>query len=93
MADDIKLARQRARGAEAKRLWENSMIQEFFTKLENEIKEALFASKGDESDIRERCYLMMRLHQNYKSQFRTFMYTGDIAAKELLEIEEERKRG
>jgi hypothetical protein len=90
--DEIKLQRQKARGGEAKRLWENSMVQEFFTEVEKTVKEALFSSKEEEADVRERCYLMMRLHENYKQQFRSFMYTGEIAVKQLLEIEQQRKR-
>jgi hypothetical protein len=92
MVDEIKLVRQRARGQEAKRLWENSMLQEFFEAVEKQIKDALFDSKADEGDVRERCYLMMRLHENYKQQFKSFMFTGEIASKQLLDIEE-MKRG
>jgi hypothetical protein len=90
--DELKLQRQRARGGEAKRLWENSMIQEFFTEVEKTVKDALFSSKAEDADLRERCYLMMRLHENYKQQFKSFMYTGEIANKQLLDIEEQRKR-
>lgn len=92
MTDEIKLHKQRARGQEAKRLWENSMIQEFFAEMEKTVKDALFASKAEELDVRERCYLMMRLHENYKQQFKSFMFTGEIARKQLLEIEEQRTR-
>src|SRR5262249_15906016 len=88
MVDELKLHQQQARGREATRLWENSMIQEFFTAVEKQIKDALFGSKAEEEKTRERCYLMMRLHENYKQQFKSFIYTGEIASKELLRIEE-----
>jgi hypothetical protein len=91
MTDEFKLRRQRARGAEAQRLWENSMIQGFFTEIEKTVKDALFTSKAEEGEVRERCYLMMRLHENYKQQFKSFIYTGEIAARDLLVIEERRK--
>ena len=91
--DEFKLHQQRARGQEANRLWENSMIQEFFAAVEKQLTDALFGSKADEEKERERAYLMMRLHQNYKQQFKSFMFTGEIASKELLKIEEEKKRG
>lgn len=92
MVDEIKLQRQRSRGAEAKRLWENSMIQDFFTEVEKSIRDALFTSKAEETDLRERCYLMIRLHENYKQQFKSFIYTGEIAAKQMLDLDEQRKR-
>lgn len=92
MTDELKLRRQRARGEEAARLWENSMIQEFFTEMEKTIKDALFSSKAEDAEVRERCYLMMRLAGNLKQQFKSFIYTGEIASKQLLQIEEQRKR-
>lgn len=92
MTDEVRLHRQRARGQEAKRLWENSMLQECFAEMEKTVKDALFTSKAEEADLRERCYLMLRLHESYKQQFKSFMYTGEIAAKQLLAIEEDRKR-
>jgi hypothetical protein len=91
MTDEVKLHRQRARGQEAKRLWENTMVQEFFAAVEKQVKDALFDSAAGEGDVRERCYLMMRLHENYKQQFKSFMYTGEIASKQLLDIEKHRK--
>jgi 5'-deoxynucleotidase YfbR-like HD superfamily hydrolase len=91
MTDEIKLHKQRARGQEAKRLWENSMIQEFFTTMQQTVMDAWRDSKGDEADVRERAYLMMRLHENYKQQFRSFIYTGEIASRELLSIEQRKE--
>ena len=91
MVDEIKLHKQRARGQEAQRLWENSMIQEFFTAVEETVRGAWKDSQADEAEVRERAYLMLRLHENYKQQFKSYMYTGKIAAAELLDIEKRKE--
>lgn len=92
MPDEMKLHKQRARGQEALRLWENSMIQEFFTEIENDIRDGWRNTKGEEQDLREQIYLTMRVFENFKQKFKTYIATGKLAAKELLEIEEQRKR-
>jgi hypothetical protein len=88
MVDELKAAKQRARGQEAKRLLENSMIQEFFTSIEKTVSDAWSGSKADEADVRERAYLMMRLVANLKQQFTSCMYTGEIASRDLLMVEQ-----
>ena len=92
MADEFKLHRQRASGQEAQRLWENSMIQEFFTDMENEIRDGWRSTKADEHDVREQIYLKMLNFEDFKQKFKTRMATGKLAARELLELEEKRKR-
>ena len=92
MADELKLVRQRAEGQKALRLWEDEMIQGFFTAVENEIRDGWKDSLGGEQDLREQQYLMFRLQQRLKQCFKTYMATGKLAARELYEIEEKRKR-
>ena len=92
MADEVKLHRQRAIGQEAQRLWENSTIQEFFTEMENDIREDWRGSKDEEHDLRERTYRKMQALEDFKQKFKTRMATGKLAARELLELEEQKKR-
>ena len=92
MTDEGKLIRQRTNGQKASRLWEDPMIQGFFTAVEDDIRQRWSGSLGDELEIRERAYLMLRLHENYKQQFKSYMTTGKLAGQQLLKIEESRKR-
>jgi len=92
MADDeMKLLRQRARGEEAKRLLENSILKETFATVEKEIIAAWQDSMGGEGVQREEAYRLLRALRRLKGVMESFMYTGEIARKDLLEIEAEAK--
>lgn len=81
-----KLQLQKDRGHRAKRIYEDELVQEAFGAIERTLLEAFRNSEGDESVVRERAYLMLRLLGNFKDQFQLAMRTGDAAAKELLRI-------
>ena len=91
MTDENKLLRQRTNGQKASRLWDDPMIQGFFTEIENEIKNSWMQSRGGEQDLREEQWRVWRVHERYKQAFKNYMATGKLAAKELFEIEERRK--
>jgi hypothetical protein len=91
MADEGKLREQVSRGAHARRIFEDELTQEVFSKIEKQLMDSWRESLGDESDIRERTYLMLRLHDNYKSEFRRLMTTGDAASRELLQTKDPNK--
>jgi hypothetical protein len=88
MADEGKLREQASRGESARRVLENELIQEVFAKMDERIVTSIRESVGDESDIRERAYLMLRLLENFKAEFKAMVLTGDAASKELLRVKD-----
>lgn len=81
-----KLQKQTHEGDRAKSLYDDPMVQAALDSIENTVLEAIKASAADEAEVRERAYIMYRLHQNFKQQFLNAMRTGDAAKKELLRI-------
>jgi len=92
MTDDMKLARQRARGLKAQRLWDDPLLQEIFAEIEREVLDGWKTSRSEERDRREEIYYLQRAVEHLKQKIRTHVGTGKRADKELEEIEKERKR-
>jgi hypothetical protein len=88
MADEGKLREQASRGANARRILESELVQDVFAKMDDKIVKSIRESVGDESDIRERAYLMLRLLENFKAEFKTMVLTGDAASAELLRVKD-----
>lgn len=91
MADVGKLRKQRSRGEQAKRLLENPLIKEAFEAIEQAITDGWKNSAADDDRARQNAYLLARLLENFKQQFRTVINTGKVAEKDLLEIAEKPK--
>jgi hypothetical protein len=91
MADEGKLREQASRGEHARRILESELVQEVFAKMDQKILGSIRESLGDEQDIRERAYLMFRLLENFKVEFKTMVLTGEAASKELLRLSEPSK--
>lgn len=88
MADEGKLREQASRGEHARRIIESELVQEVLAKMDKRILDSIRESAGDESEIRERAYLMFRLLENFKAEFKTMALTGDAASKELLRVKD-----
>ena len=84
MADEGKLREQASRGENARRILESELVQDVFAKMDERIMSSIRESLGDENDIRERAYLMLRLLDNFKAEFKSMVLTGDAASKALL---------
>lgn len=91
MADEGKLREQAARGDRARRILEDDLVKEVLEKVEKRIFEGFRESTGDEQVVRERAYLMLRLLENFKAEFRTMLLTGSQASKELLRLKDPNK--
>lgn len=91
MSDEGKLREQVARGERARKFFEDTLVQEVFAKMDQKIMGSIRESLGDETEIRERAYLMLRLLENFKAEFRTMLNTGEAASKELLRTKEPTK--
>lgn len=81
-----KLRRQKARGDQAKRLLENPLFIEAFDTLETTVLEGWKNSDAQDQEGRHNAYLMWRLLQNLRHQFKLAAATGRVAEKELLEL-------
>lgn len=91
MTDESKLLRQQDRGHRAKRVLENDLVVGAFEKIEAEIDAAWKNSAADDEKARYNAYLMHRLLQNFKQQFRHAVTTGEAAGKELLRLKDPSK--
>jgi hypothetical protein len=88
MADEGKLREQHSRGENARRILESELVKDVFAKMDERIFTSIRESVGDESDIRERAYLMLRLLENFKAEFKTMVLTGEAASRELLRVKD-----
>jgi hypothetical protein len=88
MADEGKLREQASRGENARRILESELVKDVFAKMDERIVTSIRESVGDESDIRERAYLMLRLLENFKAEFKTMVLTGEAASRELLRVKD-----
>jgi hypothetical protein len=88
MTDEGKLREQVSRGERARRIYESDLFTEAAEAIEKEILASITGSLGDEQAVRERAYLMFRLLQNFKQQFKHAMTTGHVASAELLRVKD-----
>jgi hypothetical protein len=87
MTDEFKLVKQRARGAEARRLLENTMLKDAFASIEKSIIDDWLRTMPPEREIREELYRSVQNLGRIEMVLKSFLYTGEIAMKELLDIE------
>jgi hypothetical protein len=93
MADEFKLLKQRSHGQKAARSWEDEVWQEAFAAVEKHIIEQWRNSVGGEDKEREQAYYLHRAVEAVKQMVKSYIYTGQIASKQLLEIEETKRGG
>lgn len=94
MPDEIELQKQVNRGVQAKLLLDNSLLTEAFTSLEDEYITALFSTKFDERDAREKLYLAFNVVGKVRDHLTMMVQNGHVAATELksLTADAERKK-
>lgn len=78
-----------ARGDRARVILNDPLVNEAFTKMDEEIVAAWRNSAADDNDSRYNAFLMQRLLRNLKHQFELMIASGAIARAKLLEIEED----
>jgi len=86
-----RLNEQATRGDKAKQLLDNELIKDAFDVIEKTILDAWRNSSADQKDERDNAYIMFRLLQNFKEQFKRAIITGNAAKKELLMIKDPSK--
>jgi hypothetical protein len=92
MVDEMKLVRQRARGEEARRLLENSMLKGAFADIEKGIIDAWLATLPAEREEREELYRSVQNLGRLEMQLKSVLYTGAIAIKDLIDIEARKEK-
>lgn len=90
MTDDGKLMQQVERADKAKSVLENPLFMEAMEAISARIVEGFTQSPPDATDLRERSYIALKLHQNIREHLETYIKTGDFASRELLEIRKKR---
>ncbi len=73
-----------SRGARASEIMENDLVIEAFEAIEKTITEGWQESSAEDEKARENAYLMHRLVQNFKGEFKRAIATGKASEKRLL---------
>ena len=73
-----------SRGVRAAEIMENPLVIEAFEAVEAVITSGWQNSKADDEKARENAYLMHRLVQNFKGEFKRAIATGKASEKRLL---------
>lgn len=93
MADDeMKLLRQRSRGAKTQRLWDDPELQAILAEIDEDIRVGWKGTQSDEKERREEIYYLMRAVEEFKQRLQTRIANGKFAGKQLEDIERT-KRG
>lgn len=91
MNDDMKLTRERERGISARRLLEDPLFKEAGDRID-----AMLVNEWrscTDPDRRERIWVEMKIHRAYMVHFAAVLQTGQLADKQLGQMEEAKKRG
>lgn len=90
MTDDGKLMQQSERGTRARNIIEEPLFVEAMQAIQERITKGWQESGPDDDALRERAYLMQKLHQNFREHLETYIKTGKAADRDLLEIRKKR---
>jgi hypothetical protein len=86
MSDSFKLQQDAARGARAKQLAENELLQEAFANLEESYVAHWRATKIDDVIGREKLFLAINVVGKVRSHLTSVMTNGRLAEKELQDL-------
>jgi hypothetical protein len=78
-----KLRQAVQRGARARTLWQDELLQEAFARAEADIVEAWKASGAHGAEARQMAWWHYRALQDVKQQIKGLIFAGDAAAQEL----------
>lgn len=95
MPEEYQLHAATIRAAKAKELLENELLNEAFAKLKEGYFTQLMATNVMQSDVRDKCYLAIRVVDVVRSHLQTVVDSGKIAdsdLKELAKLTERKKR-
>jgi ABC-type thiamine transport system ATPase subunit len=79
----MTLEQESRRGAQARRLLEDPLLQEAFATVENALREAWIATQDDATAERERLWLMVKLMSRVRIHLVDVLQTGRLADDQL----------
>lgn len=82
----MSLEAERQRGEEARRLLAHPLLTEAFATIEGDLRRRWEASGDDETEARERLWLMLRLLGRVRGLLAEVLETGRLAEAQLDEI-------
>jgi hypothetical protein len=85
--DEYAVRSDAERGAQAERLLESDLLKEAFTALEAEYLNAWKATGARDTEARERLWQAFQIVGKVKTHLATVAANGNLAQKELAEIE------
>ena len=77
------LSEELTRGAQAEDLLNHELIQEFLTKIRENIILEIRNSKDDDAEGRERAYRLLKVVDAFERHFVSIIETGRMAQKQL----------
>ena len=80
------LDQENARGAKAKELLEEPLIEEAFSLIESEILRAWEESPARDTEGREKLYQMLMLSRKVKRHLESVVMTGEMARRTLADM-------
>jgi hypothetical protein len=86
MPDEFQLHQQSAKALRAKELLENELLTEAFAGLKNGYLAQLMATNVMQADVREKCYLAMRVVDVVQDHLKTIIANGKLAESDLKEL-------
>lgn len=86
MREAYQLNADTDRAAKAKDLLENELLEEAFAKLKEAYFAQLMATNVMQSDVREKCYLAIRVVDVVRDHLGTVVSNGKIAEADLKEL-------
>jgi hypothetical protein len=92
MSDEIKLNRDKDRGARAEALLRNDLLIEAFASLDAEYVTAWRRTHINDVNARERLFQAVQIVGKVKDHLAKLVNNGRLAQRELDEIEAKRKR-
>ena len=92
MTDEIKLSKDAQRGARAKDLLENDLIQEAFTALEQAYIKAWRLTTIEDVTGREKLFLAINVVGKVRDHLNSIMTDGTLATEELRRLAETAER-
>jgi len=91
MAEETRLADQRAEGARAKELLEDPLIKRFFDNAEKVLLNTFRESDVNDREGHTQVRIALRMQENLRGEFIRCIVNGDVSAKKLLQLKEPSK--
>lgn len=84
--DEIELSRKQVKGARAKELFENELLQEAFTKLHSEYIDAWKLTHFKNAEGRERLWQAIQIVGKVQDHLKKMISDGKMATRDLAQI-------